>query len=89
MQVAGRELDIIKSEFHVQEVTFFGLLAGKYNIQIDPKKIEAVQDWAVTQSVKDIQSFIGFADFYRRFIKVFSKVACPMMELTRKTLPFY
>ena len=36
---------------------------------MDPKKIEVVQDWAVLQSVKGIQSFIGFVNFYRHFIK--------------------
>ena len=85
---AGLQLDIAKSEFHVQEVTFLGLLVGKDGIRMDPKKIEAVQDWAVPQSVKDIQSFIGFANFYRRFIKDFSKVTWPMIDLTRKNTHF-
>lgn len=48
---AGLQLDITKSEFHVEEVTFLGLLIGKNGIRINPKKIEAVQDWAVPRSV--------------------------------------
>lgn len=47
---------------------------------MDPKQVEAVQDWAIPQSVKNIQSCIGFANFYRHFIQEFSKVICPMME---------
>ncbi len=88
MMVAGLRLDITKSKFHVQKVTFLGLLVSKGSIQIDSKKIEAVQDWAVPKSVKDIQLFILFANFYRRFIKNFCKVTWPMMELTWKNTSF-
>ncbi len=88
MKDACLRLDIGKSEFHVQKITFLGLLIGKNAIQMDPKKIKAVHDWAVPQSVKDIQSFVGFANFYRRFIRDFSRVARLMMELTRKNASF-
>lgn len=88
LSLAGLQLDISKSEFHVQEVTFLGLLVGKDGIQMDPKKIEALKEWEQPRSVRNIQSIIGFANFYRRFIKDFSKVIQPMMELTRKNTPF-
>ena len=85
---AELQLNIAKSKFHVQEVTFLRLFVGKNGIQMDPKKIEAVQDWAVLQSVKDIQSFIGLANFYQRFIKDFSKVTRSIIDLIRKNKHF-
>ncbi len=88
IKFAGLRLDLTNSEFHVQEVTFLGLLVGKDGIRMDPKKIEGVQDWAVLQSVKDIQFFIGFVNFYCHFIKDFYKVAHQMMELTQKNASF-
>ncbi len=88
MREAGLQLDISKSEFHVQEVIFLGLLVGKDGIRMDPKKIEAIQEWKTPRSIRDVQSFIGFANFYRRFIRDFSAVIRPMMQLTRKDTPF-
>ncbi len=55
---------------------------------MDPKKIEAIQEWKTPRSIRDVQSFVGFANFYRRFIRDFSAVIRPMMELTRKDTPF-
>jgi hypothetical protein len=46
-------------------------------------KTEAIQDWQTPQSLRDIQSFLGFANFYRRFIFGFSKVNHPLTELTK------
>jgi len=48
------------------------------------RKIREVQEWPVPGKVKDVQEFLRFANFYRRFIKGFSKVAYPLTELTRK-----
>jgi len=48
------------------------------------RKIKEVKEWPVPRKVKDVQEFLGFANFYRRFIKGFSKVTYPLTELTRK-----
>ena len=74
MREAELQLDISKSEFHVQEVVFLGLLVGKDGIRMDPKKIEAIQEWKTPRSMRDVQPFVGFANFYRRFIQDFSTV---------------
>lgn len=55
---------------------------------MDPAKVEAVQRWPVPRSVKEIQSFLGFANFYRRFIADYSGIVVPMTRLTRKDVPF-
>lgn len=73
-----------KCEFHKDSIEYLGMIIGSGTISMDPKKVEAVADWPTPTKVKDIQAFLGFANFYRRFIKDFSKLAGPMMELLRK-----
>src|SRR5258708_20672104 len=52
---------------------------------MDPVKVQGVTDWLQPAKVKDVQSFIGFVNFYRRFIHNFSKIARPLHVLTRKS----
>ena len=52
---------------------------------MDPVKVQGVTDWPWPMKVKDVQSFIGFVNFYRRFIQNFSEIACPLNALTQKS----
>ncbi len=52
-------------------------------MRTDPDKIKVVQEWSTPQNVQELQSFLGFAGFYRRFVKDFAKVAHPLHTLTR------
>ncbi|SMY27937.1 unnamed protein product [Zymoseptoria tritici ST99CH_1A5] len=80
---AGLPIDIDKSEFHVHETKYLGLIIGREGIRMDPEKVAAVLAWETPTTVKDVQSFLGFANFYRRFVEKFSKVAVPLTALTR------
>ena len=73
-----------KCEFHVSEVSFLGFMLSKGSLLTDPKKTQVVRDWPQPSSVKEVQRFIGFANFYRKFIRNFSAVAAPMTDLTKK-----
>jgi len=55
---------------------------------MNSEKINVVMNWAALRGVKDVQSFLSFANFYRRFIKEFSKLAGPLTALIRKDQPF-
>ena len=72
LQGAGLQLNIEKCEFQVKKVKYLELIIAKGEIRIDPVKISAIVNWKALICVKDIQSFLGFANFYQRFIKGFS-----------------
>ena len=80
----GLFLDLDKSEFEVQKVKFLGhvIEAGK-GISTDPDKIAAVKHWTQPTTVKEVRSFLGFANYYRRFVEGFSKIAGPLTDLTK------
>ena len=61
---------------------------SREGIQPDPDKISAVKDFPVPKKVKDIRSFLGLANYYRRFIKDFMKIAKPLTQLLHKNVKF-
>ena len=77
-----------KSEFHTIRTEYLGFIISRDKIEADPKKIAAIQDWGTPTSVKEVQAFLGFANFYRKFIKSYSKIASPLSDLTKKDLKF-
>ncbi len=72
-----------KCEFHTTNTQFLGFIIRPGQVRMDPKKVQAVLDWPVPTSVKEVQRFIGFANFYRKFVRNFSSVAAPLTALTR------
>jgi len=58
-------------------------------VQMDPGKVAAVKDWPTPTMLKEVRAFIGFANFYRRFIKDFSSMARPLHNLTKKDVPWH
>ena len=55
---------------------------------MEESKVSAVRDWPVPKTQKELQAFIGFANFYRYFIRYFAKIAKPLYELTGEGKPF-
>jgi hypothetical protein len=77
-----------KCEFWLKQVAFLGHVKSKGGISIDPSKIQDVLSWNMPANVGDIQSFLGLAGYYRRFIEGFSKITKPMIKLLRKDKRF-
>ena len=85
---AELQVDITKCEFNVTEVKYLGLIITTKGIKMDPAKVEAITGWPTPQNMKDVQSFLGFANFYRRCVFAFSKLSAPLTELTKKDQPW-
>ncbi|KAI1002662.1 Transposon Tf2-9 polyprotein [Podosphaera aphanis] len=85
---SGFKLDIKKCEFDVQEVVYLGLIISTSGIRMDPRKVECITHWKDCKNTKYIQAFLGFANFYRRFIKGFSKIVRPLVALTKRNTEF-
>jgi len=75
-------INIDKCLFHVPEVEFVGFQVRKQGIQMSQKKVEDIVNWPAPRNVKEEQRFIGFANFYRRFIQGFSSLTLPIQVLT-------
>lgn len=67
---------------------YLGLLISEGKVRMDPVKVAAVRDWPTPTCVCDVHGFLGFANFYRRFIHDFARIARPLNDLTRKDIRF-
>ena len=68
----------------MEEIPILGVVIGKRQVKMEQEKIKAVEKWKTLTKVKDIESFIGFTNFYRRFIQDFSHTAKPLNKLKGK-----
>ena len=73
-----------KCDFNMEEIPILGVIVGKGQVKMEQKKIKAIKEWKMLMKVKDIESFLGFANFYRRFIQNFSHTAKPLNKLKGK-----
>ena len=85
---AGLQASIKKCEFHVTWTKYLGFILTMDGIKVDPEKTQVIHDWNVPSTVQGVQSFLGFCNFYWRFIKDYSQIAQPLNQLTKKEVPF-
>jgi transposase InsO family protein len=85
---AGLQADVKKCEFGVTRTKYLGFIVSTDGIEVDPEKVSVVQNWLPPQSVKGVQSFLGFCNFYRRFIRDHGRIAKPLTHLTKNGVPF-
>ncbi|KAK3569123.1 hypothetical protein QTP86_024496 [Hemibagrus guttatus] len=72
-----------KCEFHRTTVTFLGYVISPRGAEMDTNKVRAVSEWPAPDTIKELQRFLGFTNFYRRFIRSYSSVAAPLTSLLR------
>jgi hypothetical protein len=77
-----------KCEFDKSLVEFLGYVISPYGVSMDKSKVKTIQCWATPSLVKDVQHFLGFANFYRRFLKGYSKIPTSLTTMTCKDKPF-
>jgi len=73
-----------KYNFNMKEIPILGVVIGKGQVQTEQDKIKAVKEWKTPTKIKEVESFLGFANFYRRFIQNFSYMAKPLNKLKGK-----
>lgn len=77
-----------KCEFNKPSVSFLGFVVDSGQVRSDPVTIRAVAEWPTPNNMKRLQRFLGFANFYRQFIRDFSKIVAPLTRLTSPKVPF-
>lgn len=84
----GLKLKSSKCEFIKDEVVYLGHVVCKDGIKPNPKVIESIKNWKVTESVKEVQRFLGLCNYYRQFVPKFREAASPLSSLTKKNTNF-
>ncbi|XP_070800868.1 uncharacterized protein [Pituophis catenifer annectens] len=78
---------VSKCEFHRTELEYLGYRISKDGLEMDPKKVTTVLGWQAPGTRQQLQSFLGFANFYRQFIPTFAHIALPLTNLLRTKGP--
>ncbi|KAL2230621.1 UNVERIFIED_CONTAM: Transposon Tf2-12 polyprotein [Sesamum indicum] len=77
-----------KCEFWVSQVVFLGPVVSGDGVMPDPSKVKAIMEWRVPKNATKVQSFLGLAGYYRRFVEGFSIIVGPLTKLLRKVVEF-
>ena len=73
-----------KCDFNMEEIPIIRVIVGKRQVKIEQEKIKAIKKWKTPMKIKNIESFLGFTNFYQRFIQNFSHIAKPLNKLKGK-----
>ena len=88
----GRKEDLFfkpeKCDFEKTKIEYLGYVIKPDTIAMDPKKLSGIADWPIPKTLRQVRSFLGFGNFYRRFIAGYSRLVKPMTELTKKDQNF-
>jgi len=84
IQKSGMNVKPSKCEFDKSETEYLGFIIGQEGVKTDPVKTQDIWDWTAPNKIKEIQCFLWFCNFYRRFIEGFSRTARPLYARTKK-----
>ena len=73
-----------KCKWKVREVGFLGVVIGLDGIKIEEEKVKGVLDWLTPKCIKNVQKFLGLANYYYQFIKGFTSIARPLHDMVKK-----
>jgi len=77
-----------KCSFNQTSMEYLGLIISEGELRMDPVKLNTVSNWPTLKTMKEVQKFLGFCNFYQRFVKNYSALAQPLFNLTKKNTPF-
>ena len=84
----GLFIKLEKCSFLQPSVEYLGFIISPQNVSMDYSRVSTIQDWPIPARLKEVQAFLGFCNFYRRFIRRYSDIARPLTELTKKEAQF-
>src|SRR6266436_5797909 len=87
--MAGLYANLKKCKFHMDTVEYLGFILSPKGLQMDPTKVSMIQDWPKPWKVQDVQAFLGFANFYWRFIHDYSETTLPLNHLCKKSTTWH
>ena len=88
LQKYGLSLKPEKCEFEKTSVEYLGVVISHNLVKMDPAKVAGVLEWPTPSNKKEVQSFLGFINFYQRFIEGFSCISWPLFNLTKADFTF-
>ena len=77
-----------KCQFMTSELLYLGHVIGEHGVKPDPAKIAALATWKTPMNVHGVRSFLGFGNYFRKFVQAYSSLVLPLTELTKKDTPF-
>ena len=80
---AGLYAKLSKCLFSVTRIPFLGFILKDKGVEMEEDRISTILNWPEPESVREVQSFLGFANFYRQFVKGFSRIAHPLTDTTK------
>ncbi len=86
---ANIQTDVDKCEFHIMKTKFLDMIIDRDDIKMNLEKIKAIVEWNTSNHLKNVQTFVRFVNFYKRFIKNFFQIAKSLIKLIRKNQLFY
>ena len=84
MKELDLHLKIKKCKFGVSQIDYLGMVLSPGEIRMDQTKLNRIKQWPTPKTMKDVRSFMGFTNFYRKFIRNYSNIARPLIDLTKK-----
>lgn len=84
----GLAADLDKCVFEESSVEFLGYVISEQGLEMSKDKVKAIVEWEAPKTVRDVRSFLGFANFYRRFVEAYARLTIPLTNLTGKNVPW-
>lgn len=88
LREAGLTINIAKSQFGLKQVKFLGFIVGNGTLMVDPEKVEAIAEYPVPKTAKQLRQFLGLAGWYRRFVNDYASISFHLTELLSKKKSF-
>ena len=88
LREAGLQIDINKYEFNITSTKYLGFIISIKGIRTDPEKIVIIKKWLPPSIIREIQFFLGFYNFYRRFVRDYRRIVRPLVNLIKAEVVF-